>query len=173
MNIILKNKDSILRPLKVSDAKSTCKYIKGNKKYFKYSTTMRFPHPISMEKKFIQNTIKNWKTGEGYEFGIIVNGEVIGCIGLHVNKKDNNAELGYWLAKEFSGKGITTNAVKKVIKFGFNKIKLKRIYAYVIKGNIPSIKILTKSGFKEEGLLKKHKKLRKKYYDYYIFGKTK
>ena len=66
------------------------------------------------------------------------------------------AEIGYELDPTFQGKGIMSEALKKIIDFGFDKIKLNTIEAYTHKNNSDSTKLLHKYSFKlEEGRIDK------------------
>jgi len=80
---------------------------------------------------------------------------VVGGVGLR-DVDGHKAEIGYWLAEAYWGRGITTEAVKLVVKYCFNRLKLRRLYAYVFPRNQASLRVLFKAGFKKEGLLKKN-----------------
>ena len=86
---------------------------------------------------------------------------------------NHNAEIGYWLSEQYWNNGIMTEAVKQMVKYGFNKLKLKKILALVVKSNRGSIKVLKKADFKQKSLLKKHFKKDNKIYDIVIFEKLK
>jgi RimJ/RimL family protein N-acetyltransferase len=65
-----------------------------------------------------------------------------------------------------------TEAVKLVTKFGFDELKLRRIYALVFSFNKSSMRVLEKSGYKFEGILRKNAKKEDKFLDQYLFAKT-
>jgi RimJ/RimL family protein N-acetyltransferase len=80
-------------------------------------------------------------------------GKLIGCAGfVDLDLKNNNAEIGYWLGEKYWGKGIMSEAVFAIIKYGFDNLKLHKIYGKHISENINSKRIFEKLGFKEEGL---------------------
>lgn len=56
------------------------------------------------------------------------------------------------MGKSYWGKGLTTEAVKLMLKFAFEKLKLHRIYANLFEKNIASRRVLEKCGFKLEGV---------------------
>ena len=60
------------------------------------------------------------------------------------------AEIGYELDPAFQGKGIMSEALKKIIEFGFQEIKLDTIEAYTHKKNNSSTKLLLKYNFKQD-----------------------
>ena len=85
-------------------------------------------------------------------------GFLIGGIGFHdfTLGYSHAAEIGYWLAKPYWGKGIMTEAVKKVTAYGFKEFGLKRITAHIFNFNEGSSKVLQKAGFQREGYLRQH-----------------
>ena len=58
--------------------------------------------------------------------------------------------------KAYWGKGIATSALRLLCEYAFNEMNLNRIYTYVLKDNIGSIRKNEKNGFKIEGTLRKH-----------------
>lgn len=74
--------------------------------------------------------------------------DVISLIG--VNKEKGNCNVGYWLGTPYWNKGICTKAISEVIKFAFNNLSLKEIWAECLVENTPSIKVLKKNGFLKE-----------------------
>ena len=115
-----------------------------------------FPYPYSEEngRAFIAFATKDDPI---HIFAIDVEGEAVGGIGIHpqADVQRKNAELGYWLAEPFWGKGIITNAIKQVIEFGFKTYDINRIFARPYGTNIGSQKVLEKAGFVLEGRFEK------------------
>jgi ribosomal-protein-alanine N-acetyltransferase len=73
---------------------------------------------------------------------------VIGSIVLHkISLENKYAEIGYKLKPEFYRKGIMSEVVDEVLKFGFKEMNLNTIEAYTHKNNIPSIALLKKYNF--------------------------
>ena len=65
----------------------------------------------------------------------------------NIEKENDLAELGYSLHPDYFGKGIMSEALLKIIAYGFENMKLRRIDAYTHKHNQPSLKLLAKHGF--------------------------
>lgn len=85
------------------------------------------------------------------------NNKVIGSIGLHKDWKrelKNVKMIGYVLAESYWGKGYASEAVKRVIEFGFKELNLDLISVYHYPQNIRSNRVIEKSGFKYEGTLR-------------------
>jgi [ribosomal protein S5]-alanine N-acetyltransferase len=77
-------------------------------------------------------------------------GKLAGAISLkNIQNAAGYAEIGYELFPEFQGRGIMTEAMKKMIEICFDKLRLKRIEAYTHRENLNSIKLLHKFNFKE------------------------
>ena len=82
---------------------------------------------------------------------IVCDGKLIGSIS--VEKKDDDAEIGYMLLNDYSNKGIATEAVKQICLIAFKDLSLKQITANVFQPNIASIRVLLKNGFKYKGAI--------------------
>lgn len=83
---------------------------------------------------------------------------IIGWCGYHTWYLDHKrAEIGYTLTNDdFKEKGIMTEAIFSIIEYGFKKMDLNRIEAYIEPANIPSLKIIKNLNFKQEGYLREH-----------------
>lgn len=87
-------------------------------------------------------------------------GDLAGGIGLHFSHYHlplpHQAELGYWLAKPFWGKGIMTQAVRIFCNWAMQSFELERIQAHIFKDNKASEQVLLKTGFQLEGQMTHH-----------------
>lgn len=97
--------------------------------------------------------------------------EPIGTIGYHRWDRNNRiAEIGYDLSKNYWKKGIMSEAMSKVLDFGFHKMGLNRIQAYVHIENTDSYNILRRNGFYAEGIIRDMYLYRGKYHDHYMMS---
>lgn len=98
--------------------------------------------------------------------------KLIGWCGYHTWYVDHfRAEIGYQMIdKNFREKGLMREAIKAVIDYGFNEMKLNRVEAMVAEYNTTSLKLLERLNFKQEGCLKKHYLVNDKYEDSLVFG---
>lgn len=110
-----------------------------------------FPHPYTIQngRAFIENAIQSVPPRI---LCIEVEGRAAGGIGLHPQSDvfRKNAELGYWLAEPYWGKGIMTNAVKQMVEYSFSNFDINRIFARPFGSNIASQHVLEKAGFQVE-----------------------
>jgi ribosomal-protein-alanine N-acetyltransferase len=84
----------------------------------------------------------------------------IGEIGYTVQncnfENEKIVHLGYFIHKEYWGKGITTEAVKAIIEYAFSEGNVHKIETGCLKDNVASEKIMLKCGFTREALKKDH-----------------
>lgn len=81
-------------------------------------------------------------------------GEYIGEVGYTITAETpigKIVHMGYFILPEYHGRGYTTEAVRKVIEFAFMNDKCIRITTGCYKDNIPSMRVMEKSGFRKEG----------------------
>jgi RimJ/RimL family protein N-acetyltransferase len=113
-----------------------------------------FPHPYTAQhaRDFIRS-VKN-RTPET-TFAIAVNDEAVGSIGfvLHPDVERVSAEIGYWLAEPFWGRGIVTDALAAMTEYAIATHALTRIYAVPFASNAASCRVLEKAGYVLEARL--------------------
>ncbi|WP_408009902.1 GNAT family N-acetyltransferase [Pseudalkalibacillus sp. A8] len=98
-----------------------------------------------------------YKNGSGIRWGITVKdfNKVIGSCGfLNTVPKHHRAEVGFELCKDYWGQGIASEALKAVVRYGFDQLELERIEALIELTNLPSQKLVERQGFLREGLLR-------------------
>ena len=84
-------------------------------------------------------------------------GTLIGFISLgDMNRYEGYAELEYAIAADHRNKGYATEAVKRMIEYGFSDLNLAVIAAWVRSHNVESARVLEKCAFTLEGRLRKH-----------------
>ena len=142
-----------LRPWQLSDAESLAKHA-NNAKIAQFLTN-GFPHPYTFENaiSFIQIASS---LHPNQIFAIVVEEQAVGSIGLHLQSDImcKNIELGYFLSEDYWGRGIITEAIKKIVIYGFTNFDIVRIYARPFGNNIASQRVLEKAGFTLEARIK-------------------
>lgn len=171
---VIKSKNFILRQFRMGDELSLRRNI-NNKNIYKNTATVPYPYTTKDAKFWVNRNLNlmKEKNPEVINFVIEKDDEVSGSIGLMSIERGHKAEIGYWLGEKYWGGGIMTRAVKLVTDYGFRNLRLKRIYGHVFSFNLGSQKVLKKSGFKLEGILRKHDKKDGKFIDILVFGKIK
>ncbi len=125
-------------------------------------TTFLIPKSYTKEmaEDWISTHQSEFEKRTGVTFAIVLKeaSKLVGAISLIRIEEDHQAELGYWIGKEFWGKGICTEAAKLILEYGFRDIGVLRIYARHMTRNPASGKVLQNIGMKREGCLRKHLK---------------
>ena len=118
----------------------------------------RFPHPYTRADAEAWIALCDQETEPFLQFAIDLNGAAIGGIGFErmSDVLRLTAEVGYWIAEPFWGRGIATIALKKAVAYAWGSLSLERIQANVFEGNTASMRVLEKSGFEFEGRLKRY-----------------
>ena len=102
----------------------------------------------------------DWRDDEGYSFFLFdnIDGELLGGIGLSNVRRGvaETASLGYWTGQRFARKGYMTEALRLIMVFAFERLRLHRVEAACLPTNTPSRGLLVKSGFREEGYARKY-----------------
>lgn len=161
-----------LRPLRVSDKQSLAKSANNRKIWL--NVTNLLPHPYTEEnaEEFINFVVQQKKLST---FTIDIAGNAVGMISCDQQSGVFcvNAELGYWLAEDFWGKGIVSEAVAKICEYVFSNFELTRISAHVFAYNKGSMRVLEKNGFEREGILRNAILKDNKVADLHVFGRLK
>jgi RimJ/RimL family protein N-acetyltransferase len=127
-----------------------------------YDRTLRIPYPYTAADfqawlKTVEQT--TGQQGRPVQWAIRNDRDLlIGACGfdrLQIGKS-HRAEIGYWLAKPYWGRGIMTSVVNRLCEVAFAEFGLAKIFAHVFSYNPASARVLAKCGFEQEGFLKKH-----------------
>jgi RimJ/RimL family protein N-acetyltransferase len=132
-----------------------------NKDFQKYYLSRLLIKSKEEAEKYIKDAEKKASTGYSYCYTILFEKKPVGIMEIYkVNNKDKRAAIGYGVAREYWGKGITTKAIKLALKIMKTELKTHTCEAAAHPKNIPSCKVLENNGFEKVGIAK----------DYYFDG---
>jgi RimJ/RimL family protein N-acetyltransferase len=94
---------------------------------------------------------------------------VVGADDLEVGTS-HRANIGYWLAKPYWGRGLMTEAVRRYTEYAFERLEVVRLTAEVFTWNDASRRVLEKVGFRQEGYFRKHRKKEGRLVDALYYG---
>lgn len=116
--------------------------------------TDQFPHPYTLKdgESFLKSIMED---EPAKVLAIEIDGKAAGSIGVFPQSDIHckNAEMGYWLAEEYWGRGIMTEVIKEMVKYGFQTFDITRIFARPFGINKASQRVLEKAGFVKEACL--------------------
>jgi [ribosomal protein S5]-alanine N-acetyltransferase len=137
------------------------------------ATTLRIPHPYSQADAEDQ-VRRSQESADSVRLAIcLAASTLIGGAGLRLELDHHRAELGYWIGVPYWGNGYATEAARAMLRYGFDELKLHRIYATYFANNPASGAILRKLGMKLEGCLRSHMVKWEEYHDVMVCGMLK
>lgn len=146
-----------LRKWRVDDEADLAEALNNKKIHDNLRDGLPYPYTKDDAKGFI-TAMLGADPNKTYAFAITDADKVVGSIGVF--RKDNihsrTAEMGYYISEQFWNKGIGTSAVKQICAYIFENTDIIRIFAEPFAYNAASCRILEKSGFEYEGLLRKN-----------------
>jgi len=160
----LNTKRLLLRKINLKDARDIFEYaqVKDATSHVPWD-----PHKsIQDSRAFIKFATEQFTAGSSIIWGIEVKKEkkLIGTIDLRGWRTTNNCgEIGYVISNKYWNMGFITEALKAVIKFGFEKLQLNRIESHCEEENIGSWHVMEKAGMKYEGTLREKIFMKEKY----------
>jgi ribosomal-protein-serine acetyltransferase len=146
----------VLRPYEIDDFQQLFDVINGSRQHLGpwlnwVARTTRAEH--SME--FIQQAQHQRHFQEALALGIYYDDAIVGGIGMHDWSHDTGrAQIGYWISREFEGKGIISRAVEGFITYLFNVSGLNKIEIHYVAANKKSAEVARKAGFRLEGIIR-------------------
>ena len=113
------------------------------------------------------------ENNEGINWAITLKGNpmLIGVIGHYRIKPEHyRAEIGYMLHPDYHRRGIASEAIKAVVDYGFNEMKLHSIEGVIAPENLASGKVLEKNGFVKEAHFRENEYYNGKFLDAVIYS---
>ena len=144
-----------IRKWKLTDAKDIAVALSNKNVQDNLRDGLPYPYSEQDGMDFISSMLSANET-ETFAFAITLDDKAIGSIGVfrQQNIHRQTAEMGYYIAEEYWGNGIMTDAVKQICEYVFENSDILRIYAEPFVHNIGSCRVLEKAGFKYEGTLR-------------------
>ena len=140
-----------LRKWNLADSQDIAHYANNKKIAANLRNVFPYPYTLADAEGYIRSCVENSEERQICR-AIVVNGHVAGSVGIfcQTDVYEKSAELGYWLAEEFWGNGIITEAVKQLCQEAFDRFDIIRIYAEPFAYNTGSRRVLEKAGISLE-----------------------
>lgn len=139
------------------------------------STTLLIPHPYeeNMARTWITSHLKKIDAGEEITYAITIKNRslLVGAMSIsQISREHERGELGYWIGKPFWCQGYCTEAAFEVLRYGFEQLKLNRVYATHFIRNPASGRVMQKIGMTCEGRFSQHVKKWGVFEDIAVYG---
>src|SRR6478672_8384512 len=130
----------LLRPFTLDDAPAVQRLVAA---YEIAEHTLLIPHP------YPEGAAAEWisKLGtrpDNHVFAIVLGDDVVGAIGLEVQPERGRGEIGYWIGVPYWGRGYMTEAVRAVLGWAFESLRLHRVFAMHFTRNHASGRVMQK-----------------------------
>lgn len=144
-----------IRKWKIEDKYSLAEMLNNKKILDNLRDGLPYPYTVSDAEEYIRAMLSADET-KTFAFAVTADGKAIGSIGLfrQENIHSRTAELGYYIGEQYWGRGIMTDMVKKACEYVFENSDIIRIFAEPFAWNTRSCRVLEKSGFCFEGVLR-------------------
>lgn len=168
----IKTERLLLRKMTMDDAKDVFGYASDSEvaRYVVWDTH----RSIKDSESFLELVVEGYQNGELGSWGIVdkESGRLIGTCGYDGSwlPAHARAEIGYAIARDYWGRGLMTEAVEALIRFGFDRMELNRIVARCFAQNTASEKVMQKVGMTYEGTLREHFYLKGAYQDLKVYS---
>ena len=147
--------DCTIRPWDLKDADALAQALSNKKILNNLRDGLPYPYTAEDAEEYITSMI-NADPTDTFAFAIIADGKVIGSIGVFrgENIHRQTAEMGYYIAEDYWGRGIMTDIVRQTCEYVFAHSDILRIFAEPFAHNTASCRVLEKAGFQFEGLMR-------------------
>jgi RimJ/RimL family protein N-acetyltransferase len=147
----------VLRPFAPSDA-ADIQRLANDVDVARNTLTIPHPYPDGAAETWIATLQTRRAEGTGEVFAICgaQRGELLGAIGLQIERAQRRAELGYWIGRDARGQGIASEAARAVLEHAFTALDLERVFASHFPWNPASARVMEKAGMLREGILRGH-----------------
>lgn len=161
----------LLRKMRTEDAEDLFEYA-SDPDVARYTTWT--PHgSVEDSKAYLRRARDLYAAREVAEWGLVykADGKFIGTCGfVDWLPYHARAEVGYAMSRRYWGQGIMTEAVREVIRFGFEVMMLNRVEARCMIENVGSARVLEKCGMRYEGILREHMYSKGRYDDLKMYS---
>jgi RimJ/RimL family protein N-acetyltransferase len=154
------------------EAASEVRRLAGVREIARMTLLIPYPYEEGMAEEWIASLRPSYEAGEHVTFALVLRdgGELVGSIGMNLNARDNNGELGFWIGVPYWGRGYCTEAASEVVRYGFEVLGLHRIHPNHFGSNPASGRVMQKVGMVREGTRREHYKKWGEYEDRVEYG---
>ena len=148
---VLQTERLTLRRFRLTDVDDVVAF--ANDEEWQHFLPLPYPYERVHGEQFVAKSfLRDWKSEPA--FAIVLDDTVIGEINLSIDKRRQNAEMGYAIAREHWGNGYATETVRAVVNWAFEALCLAKISAVAIVENERSWRVMERIGMTREGVLR-------------------
>lgn len=154
MKIITVKDNIVLKELELGDAEFIFKAIDSQREYLgEWLPFVEYTKSVKDSLDYVNSVVTMPEDCKEWQFSLFCGDDFAGLAGFKgTDQLNRKSEIGYWLKEEFQNRGIMTESVRALMKFGFSELHLNRIQIKCAPENVKSNKIPQRLGFTLEGI---------------------
>ena len=164
-----------LRIIRTKDAKTIEQLVLGNREWLRPWEATNPHAPMTFDfRAQIRSLLRQLETSDALPFVVLYQGQIVGQLNVAniLHGSLSSCVIGYWIAPEVAGLGITPTAVALAMDYMFNVVGLHRVEIDIRPENGASIRVVQKLGLRYEGRKKNYIHINGDWRDHYVFALT-
>lgn len=163
---------ALLRPLTTDDTRALFAVLGANSAHLdpwlRWSGRIK---TVADVQHYLDRFTQKWAYGDGFHAGIWMGDDLAGGLVCHnINRESRKSEIGYWLAKDYVGRGLATLAARAALRYLFDVEKMHRVEIQCAVDNVRSRAIPERLGFTFEGILRESEWLTTQFADHAVYS---
>ena len=165
----------LLVPLELGDGSELWDAVEGSRWHLeRWLPWVPYNNAPEASVRYAEACVSDWDAGRAVRFAIRdrQSRELLGVVGLdscvHLHR---SCELGYWLRRDATGRGIMTESARACVDFAFSRMAVHRIRCAAATDNSASLRVIARLGFRFEGIARQAELVGARWLDHAIFAR--
>lgn len=165
----------VLLPIEQSDGPELWRAVDGSRWHLeRWLPWVPFNNTPDASQRYADACAADWDAGRAVRFAIRdrVSRELLGVAGLdsciHLHR---SCELGYWLRRDATGRGLMTEAARATVQFAFERMAVHRMRCAAATDNHASLRVIARLGFRFEGIARQAEFVGARWLDHAVFAR--
>ena len=166
---------TLLFPIEPADAGDLWVSIEGSRWHLeRWLPWVPYNNTLEATRRYTEACVADWDAGRALRLCIRErqSRELLGVIGLdsciHLHR---SCELGYWLKREATGRGLMTESAQACVDFAFRRVGFHRIRCAAATDNYASLRVIARLGFRFEGIARQAEMVGTRWLDHAVFSR--
>jgi ribosomal-protein-serine acetyltransferase len=164
-----------LTPIELPDASELWEAIEGSRWHLeRWLPWVPYSNTPEATERYAEACVIDWDSGRALRFCIRdrTSRALLGVVGLdsivHLHR---SCELGYWLKRDVTGRGLMAEAARAAVSFAFETLGVHRVRCAAATDNFPSLRVISRLGFRFEGIARHAELVGTRWLDHAIFAR--
>ena len=166
---------AVLLPIEATDGAELWEAVDGSRWHLeRWLPWVPFSNTPEASQRYAEACSADWDAGRAVRFAIRDKQDrrLLGVVGLdsciHLHR---SCELGYWLRRDATGRGLMTEAARVCMDFAFNRMGVHRIRCAAATDNHASLRVISRLGFHFEGIARQAEFVGSRWLDHAVFAR--